>query len=67
MHCVAPVILISAFVGCKRDEVKVYRTVQEEPPQKQSAPVQQWVTLALCLGMSPVVASGSFLGMPSTS
>ncbi|MGC9942683.1 MAG: hypothetical protein ABSE48_12675 [Verrucomicrobiota bacterium] len=44
MHSVAPVILISAFVGCKRDEVKVYRIEQNESPQMQSAPVQPETT-----------------------
>jgi hypothetical protein len=44
MRSVAPLILILAFVGCKRDEVKVYRIVQEEPPQPQSAPVQPETT-----------------------
>src|ERR1700723_3279858 len=44
MRCMAPVILISAFVGCKRDEVKVYRIIQEASPQTQSAPVQPETT-----------------------
>jgi hypothetical protein len=39
MRCVAPVILISAFAGCKRDEVKVYHLAPEEPPAAQSTPV----------------------------
>jgi hypothetical protein len=39
MRRVVGVILISALAGCKRDEVKVYHIVQEEPPQTQSTPV----------------------------
>jgi hypothetical protein len=39
MQCVAGLILISAFTGCKRDETKVYHVVEEQPPQAQSAPV----------------------------
>jgi hypothetical protein len=38
MRCVAAVILILAFAGCKRDETKVYHIVQEESPQTQSMP-----------------------------
>ena len=38
-RCVASVILISALTGCKRDETKVYRVVQEPSPQTQPAPV----------------------------
>jgi hypothetical protein len=37
MRCVAGVILISALVGCKRDEAKVYNIAKEESPPPQPA------------------------------
>jgi hypothetical protein len=38
VRCVAAVILVSTFAGCKRDDAKVYYIVKEASPQTQPVP-----------------------------